>query len=228
MTDADFNPDDAGLLASRDLDGDLSGDERRRLGDALDASESLRADADAMRRVNELVHRWAAAPAELDWDAYAALIDARCRAGRDAQDRPELDGLLKRWARSDVAHDDEQFTTDVMRRVGAGTVPARKEKRNPWIYRLGVPLAAAAVLAFALIGGSWMNRDDGTQGIAPGVVAELPLGVTKVPTCIVRFVRESPSEAPELPGPEARRPSGVSFTAFGVATVGIVAAPPVP
>lgn len=222
MNETPFNPDDIDFLASRDADGDLTGEERRRLGDALDASESLRADADAMRKVSELVLRWAAVPIEIDWDAHAELIDARCRADDDAQDRPELDGLLKRWAR-DVAHDDQQFTADVMRRVGKTASIARTRSGRPWIIRLAVPLAAAAVLALALIGGPWMNRDAGSRELAPGFLTESPLGAAKVPTCIVRFAREPSDVAPEV-----RQPSGISFTAFGVATVGVGAAPAVP
>ncbi len=223
MNEAPFNPDDFGFLASRDLDGDLTGEERRRLGDALDASESLRADAVAMRKVSELVRRWAAAPVEIDWDAHAGLIDARCQADDDAQDRPELDRILKRWARDDVAHDDEQFTADVMQRVSKTASTARTRSGRPWIIHLAVPLAAAAVLALALIGGSWMNRDAGSPGIVPRVLTESPLDTAKVPTCIVRFARESLDVVPEV-----RQSRGISFTAFGVATVGVVAAPAVP
>ena len=223
MNEAPFNPDDISFLASRDLDGDLTGEERRRLGHMLDASESLRADVVAMRKVNELVRRWSAAPVEIDWDAHAKLIDVRCLADNDAQDRPELDGLLKRWAYDEVAFDDEQFTTEVMQRVSKTTSTARTRSGRPWMIRIAVPLAAAAALAFALIGGSWINRDAGSPDIAPRVLTESPLDAAKVPTCIVRFARESLDVVPEV-----RQSRGISFTAFGVATVGVVAVPPVP
>ena len=223
MNEAPFNPDDIDFLASRDLDGDLTAEERRRLGDALDASESLRAKADAMRRVSDLVRRWAAAPVEIDWDAHTELIDGRCQADDDAQDRPEVDGILKRWARDVVAHDDEQFTADVMRRIGQTASTARTRSGRPWMIRIAVPLAAAAVLAMALIGGSWINRDAGSRDVGRVVLTESPLGATKVPTCIVRFAREPLDVAPDV-----RQSRGISFTAFGVATVGVGAAPAVP
>ncbi len=223
MNEAPFNPDDIYFLASRDLDGDLTGKERRRLGDALDASESFRADADAMDKVGELVRRWAATPVEIDWDAHAKLVDARCQADDDAQDRPELDGILKRWARDAVAQDDEQFTADVMQRVSKTASTARTRSGRRWMIRLAVPLAAAAVLAMALIGGPWMNRDVESRELAPGFLAESPLDTTKMPTCIVRFARESLDMAPEV-----RQSRGISFTTFGLATVGVVAAAPAP
>lgn len=230
MKDAPYNPEDIDFLASRGLDGDLSQDEQRQLDRALDSSDSLRADAAAMRKVNELIRRWAATPVEIDWDTHAKLIHARCQSDDESHNQPELDGILKHWARNSAAFDDDRFTAAVMRRVTKSPSTARTHSGRPWIFRLAVPLAAAAVLAMAFIGGSWINRDAGSQDFVSGRRTESPeepvspLDTIKAPTCIVRFARESLIEAPELIQPEVRRSSGISFTAFGLATVGVTSA----
>ena len=226
MNDTRFNPDDLGFLVSLDIDGDLTGEEQKRLTERLDASESMRADADAMRKVGELVRRWAAGPVEIDWHAHAGLINARCLAGEDSQDRPELEDLLKRWARDGTVFEDELFTADVMRRVGRRAPIANPRPRRLWIIRFAAPLAAAAVLAFAFLGVSRINRNVESPDLVSDVRTQLPFDVSRVPVCIVTFARESPDASPAKPDVEPS--SGISFTAFGLATVGVVPTPPVP
>jgi len=52
MTADAYNPDDLAFLLSRGLDGDLSPDEQRRLGESLSQSESLRAEASKLEAVD--------------------------------------------------------------------------------------------------------------------------------------------------------------------------------
>lgn len=220
MNEQPINPDDPAFLLSRRLDGDLTDDERRRLDNSLRSSESLRADAESMRRMTDLLGRWADAPVELDWEAHAALINARCRSDDASQDQPELDGILRRWSRGGVAVDEDQFTSGVMQRVGRGTSGIEARSIHRWIFRIAAPLAAAAVLVFALVGGPGMPDRPGPGIVENPSVETAPPGLNEfqAPICIVRFARVTPNDSVDVVPRTVNRPRGISFTAIGIAT----------
>lgn len=157
MNDDAIKPDDPAFLASQNLDESLSCDDRKTLDRVLESSASLRADAAAMATVDELVKRWGAGEAELDWSSYAALVLARVEAGDQSSELEKVDELLGRWTGMDADWDEEAFTASVMARVC-------ESERRPIVRRLffpwGAPLAAAAVLALAIVGVPWGNAPD--------------------------------------------------------------------
>ena len=59
MTNEDYNPIDPEFLVSREIDGDLSNDERRLLEEALAGSEPLRTQRDKLLALNALMQKWA-------------------------------------------------------------------------------------------------------------------------------------------------------------------------
>lgn len=221
MNDESTNPKDPSFLLSRRLDGDLTDKERRQLDEALKSSESLRAEEASIKKLNALLRRWSSAPVELDWEAHAALINGRCEAADTSQDESDLDGILERWGRDGIDFDEKNFATDVMRRVGDGR-DVGTPSRNPWVFRIGVPLAAAAALAFALLGGPWMSGKPNPQ-IAENLPTKIaPVGVIPfdAPVCIVQFARAAPSGPVDVLPRGADRTSGISFTAIGIVTGG--------
>jgi hypothetical protein len=152
MTDCQYNPNDPEFLASRSLDEDLSESDRRRLSDALQASEDLRCEAEKLRAVDELVKRWGGEEVELDWNAHSELAVAKAMAEQDEETGGKLDDLLQRWGGKRVELDEEAFTQAVMARV-------RPQKSRPprrsLLFRLRTPLAAAAALAIAVTAAYW-------------------------------------------------------------------------
>jgi len=196
MSEKPYNPDDPGFLISRSLDQDLSDDERRRLDQVLAESESLRAEADRLRAVDRLIKRWGARPVELDWEPHAATVHARVAGGDEDKNLRKLDGLLKLWGERRVSMDGERFTEAVMARVGA---TRRRSSTYALIFRLAVPLAAAAAVAFALTATFRSGRsDDRVCHVAIGpqaTMVEPAFGPTEQPKPVISFRRSSDTAA---------------------------------
>lgn len=150
MTDRPHNPNDPAFLFSRSLDEELSDVDRQRLEEALASSEALRVETDGLSAVDRLVKRWGLSKAEMDWQNHAKLLSAE--AIGEAEGLGEIDSLLARWGSQEVALDWQRFTDAVMTDVGRLRHP---QPRRRLIYRLAVPLAAAAVIAIAVIGTLW-------------------------------------------------------------------------
>lgn len=142
--------DDLLFLVSRELDGDLSAAERDELEQALSESEALRVAAEQMGCVDRLVRRWGQNQPDVDAEAMSAQSVGRILA--DAPEADDIDRLLGRWGSSKVETDESRFTAAVMRQIQR-TAP-RKAVRT-WVLRLGIPLAAAAAVGFAMIGQLW-------------------------------------------------------------------------
>ena len=149
MSETSYNPNDSAFLASRSLDEQLSTSERQRLDDAMAASESLRAEAEEIRAIDRLVKRWGIGEVELDWATHGKLIEAKALSRPDDDRDCKLDELLERWAGVSARIDDEEFTAAVMARV-----PSRRHRvwRRSLVFRLSVPLAAAAAVALVVTG----------------------------------------------------------------------------
>lgn len=148
-----YNLDDPLFAVSRSLDEDLPEDERRKMEEALAASESLRAEAEALRATDRLVKRWASTPAELDWRRHAELIEAQA-TGEESKELEKVDHLLGRWGRTEPLLDEDAFAAAVMAKVRS---EGRRSMRSSLLFRLGAPLAAAAAVAIAITGSLWLR-----------------------------------------------------------------------
>ena len=152
MTTDDYNPTDPEFLVSREIDGDLSEDERRRLGEALAGSESLRAERDRLRTLDALVSKWAKRQANLDWETHGKLVGADLTGETDDGKLKKVDRLLDEWSRRTETVDSDAFATAVLARIA----PQRKRPMlRRMIFRVGVPAAAAALLAVAVTVRFW-------------------------------------------------------------------------
>jgi len=191
MSEIPYNPDDLAFLVSRSLDEELPEADRRRLDDALASSESLRGEAEQFRNLARLVQRWAAEGAELDWEHHHALISAQAAGEDDSEASRKLDGLLARWGASVVPLDEKKFTNAVMTRIDPRR--ARKIGRR-LVFRLGVPLAAAAMVALALTGRLWFGPPPASVSqVVFGKRAATTAGLTSaaaLAVAVVSFARE--------------------------------------
>ena len=230
MKEQPFHPDDLGFLISRGLDDDLSENERRRLAEALSASEPLRQEAESMRALHLLVRRWSATTVEIDWSSHAALIEARCAEDAEREARPAVDRILKRWAGSEVTFDEEQFTAGVMERLQRSAPRPKGRSRYHRLIRFGPALAAAAALALAFVGGpAFFSGSDALDPVSRVEFAR----PDNIPRAVVRFARGLPGDTPghsdqTAPATGGFGRGGISFTAFGVVTnpAGVGAAVP--
>ena len=216
MSETTFHPDDPLFRVSRGLDNDLSVSERRRLEATLAESEAMREQADELRAADRLIRRWAKSVVELDWEPHAELVRARLAPVGDDESR-EVDGLLARWARPVAIVDAETFTAGVLAKIQP---PKPQVQPPPWVYRWGVPLAAAAALGMALTATSWFTatgRPVTLVEVGPRVsMATRVASVSEEPRVVVSFVRTADASA---------TPSG-STTGISIAAIGASPLPP--
>ncbi len=153
MTADAYNSDDLAFLISRGLDGDLSPAERRRLDAALSQSESLRAEVSKFEAVDQLVERWGEKPVEVDWQYLATLTSASAGSADDER-LGKVDDLLRRWRNRNAGIEGIDLTTNVLARI-------RSERRRAtpyrFVFRLGIPLAAAAAIVLAVTLTTWFT-----------------------------------------------------------------------
>lgn len=150
MTTDSYNPRDAEFLLSRDLDGELSPDERRALQARVQQSPALGNESTGFGAVADLLRQWGTTAPDVDWDAHLALTMARLDDDAEAGDQA-LNSLLSRWAANAPAHDDSRFTQLILSQIrGKLRQPAYRR-----ILRWSAPLAAAAALAFVVTAVYW-------------------------------------------------------------------------
>jgi len=209
MSETPYNPNDPAFLLSRSLDDELTDDERRRLDEALASSPSLQAEAEKLRALDRLIKHWGAQQAALDLDHHAALIIAQTAGDDDADKLKKVDQLIERWASKNVLFDADRFTAVVMDRVAQ---ELDREMRRGWIFRLGAPLAAAAAVVFAVIGGAWWgSKPEAVCRVEFGprvAMVTAPTDMTVTPSAMVSFGR-APVE------PFAETSTGISFGTVG-------------
>lgn len=204
MNEQDYNEDDLAFLASRSLDETLSAPEKERLEAALADSESLRRDAEQLEAIRRVMARWGERPVEIDWDQQATLIVAQA-AGDDDAMLDRVDELVGRWGEDLGPSVPRGFAEDVVQRL-AGT--DRRPARMAVIFRLGVPLAAAAAIALAFVGPAWFTESATSLSVVHfrgGVVAVQPTARS-----VVSFGR-----APAPGGAARSQPAGVTFSMVG-------------
>ncbi len=150
MSASNLNPNDPAFLASRALDESLPVSAKAGLDQALDASEDLRTLAKQMEAVDRLVKNWGRRSPDIDWAFHEKLIKARVEAIGEDDRLDGVDDLIAKWA-SPPPIDEHRFESAVMNRI-------RRERpaiRRRILFRIGVPLAAAATVAIVATGMLW-------------------------------------------------------------------------
>ena len=147
MNEEPYQADDPSFLLSRALDEELTEAQRRRLEEALADSPALRLEASTLRSVDRLLKGWAGQRIKIDEAAFEAGVLARVADEAHGEALGKVDNLLKRWSRHRPVVDEEAFVQAVLGQIGP-TVRVTPWRRR--ILRLGLPLAAAAVVAIAV------------------------------------------------------------------------------
>jgi len=147
-----YNPNDPGFLLSRRIDRDLSPDDGERLEACLRASPQLRRNAEQLEAVSRLVARWAQRRADIDADVLAKLTHAQTASHAADADLARVDRLLHRWGADPGTADEVDLTARVLDQIRSRRLAAPVRRL---VFRLGVPLAAAAAVAIAVVGTMW-------------------------------------------------------------------------
>lgn len=154
MTATPYNPDDPLFLESRSLDGDLSDQEREALERTLKASPELRAEALKLAAVDRLVRDWGKARPDLDWSSFTESVNACLLTEAESAAIARVDQLVARWAASTPDLDADAFTENVLRRLENKSSKSQSNRLRP-VLRIGMPLAAAAVIVLAVMNDLW-------------------------------------------------------------------------
>ena len=150
MSDSNYNPNDPAFLASRALDESLPAGAKARLDEALDASEDVRSLGKQMEAVDRLVKKWGWRSSDIDWAWHEKLIKARVEAIGDEDRLDGVDDLIAKWAPPPPI-DEHRFESAVMNRIRR----ERPATRRRILFRIGLPLAAAAAIAIVATGMLW-------------------------------------------------------------------------
>ncbi len=150
MSASNINPNDPAFLASRALDESLPAGVKARLDEALDASEDVRSLRKQMEAVDRLLKKWGRQSPDIDWACHEKLIKARVEAIGEDDRLDGVDDLIAKWA-SPPPIDEHRFESAVMNRIRL----ERPAYRQRVLFRIGVPLAAAAAIAIVATGMLW-------------------------------------------------------------------------
>lgn len=202
MSELPFNPNDPLFLASRSLDERLTDDERRKLAKWLREDVEAARELEELRGADRLVQRWGRSFTDLTSDDVVDFVVAGISKETQVGEEGNLDQLLERFGLAKPEIHWSAFHHGV---VGKIKKTSRQKNIYRWTYRISVPLAAAAVLAFAVL----VNRDVTTgrkSGIEVAVVnptvergpASLKESVDEPVTSVVAFVRTRDEVAPTL------------------------------
>lgn len=190
------NPNDPLFLASRAIDGDLSTEEKQILDCALKQSPELRAEVSKLQATQGLVAQWGDAQAAIDWDAFGDSVAKLAMTESESSEVDRVDQLVARWASSTPDIELDGFADGVMAEL------ATKKRSSPlrYVIRLGMPLAAAAAIALAVIPGFWKQPVSGTHSqevirvnIGPSQFAAMT-GTKPVERSVVAFARDEAVE----------------------------------
>jgi len=213
MNDDTYNPADLLFLASRALDETLADEEQRRLDTALRESPPFAAEVAKLRSVSGLVSRWSKCSPEIDWETHADLIHADVSGENDPDNLAAVDSALSAWGKQQIEMDEDAFATAVMSRIAPVRV---KRSVSRMIFRLGTPLAAAAVIALAVLLRSLPIAPQAVSfvSIGPRVGMQVPAGDPNAPArTIVSFARVETSHSPREGGGAA-----FGFLSIGAST----------
>ncbi|MHC5110995.1 MAG: hypothetical protein ACYTHJ_14080 [Planctomycetota bacterium] len=140
------DPDNLLYLYSMGLDEELNKKDQARLDDALKADESLNKDADALAAVDRWMRQVATERQEVDSSTFVNLVNATLEDD-DSESLACIDRLVSAWGSEKVEVDPIEFRDGVLARLDG----VRHVRKRSLVFRLAVPLAAAAALAFAII-----------------------------------------------------------------------------
>ncbi len=147
MNEEPYQTDDPSFLLSRALDEELTEAQRHRLEEALAASPALQLEARTFRSVDQLLKRWAGRRIKIDETAFEAGVLARVADEAHGEALGKVDSLLEQWGRHRPVVDEKDFVQAVLDQVRPTGRVAPWRRR---ILRVGLPLAAAAVVAIAV------------------------------------------------------------------------------
>ena len=150
MSDSNDKPNDPAFLASRALDESLPAAAKAILDEALDVSEDLRSLGKQLEAVDRLVKNWGRRSSDIDWAFHEKLIRARVEAIGEEDRLDGVDDLIARWAPPPPI-DERRFESAVMSRIRR----ERLANRRRILFRIGVPIAAAAAIAIVATGMLW-------------------------------------------------------------------------
>jgi len=170
MSDSEYNPHDPLFLLSQSIDGELTPAQRQELDSALAASAELRAEAEQLRTLCDLIQMWGTQDHGLDTENLGDEVTAHLSEVEEAEsaELAGIDDLLRRWSEAAPEVDWERFHGAVMERIA----PARRAVPI-WgrVLRLGTPLAAAAAIALAYLG--YLRPWDTEVPRTPAVVVQV-------------------------------------------------------
>ncbi len=202
MNTEPYNANDLSFLLSRSLDDDLSPDERR-LEEALRESPQLQREWQQLQSIDRLVCRWGQRGYEADAEAFAGLTIAEVGGAAGDSDFAQVDSLLRRWG-AGVPTGDRDLVDNVLRAIGG---KRRKLATRSLVFRLGVPLAAAAAIALAVVA-PWFQMPPTSTYVAWGPQVSVPASVR--PQLEVYF-----EQSPEVPVED------MAEATFGYMTIGV-------
>jgi hypothetical protein len=196
VSEAKFNPDDPLFRVSRAIDDDLPEGDRRGLHDVLEASPNLRTEAADLRKVDELVRRWAASEVDMDWERFTESVLAMSVSDAEAAQLEQVDALVRRWGEARPQLDWTAFTGDVLAEIDSRR--QRDASSIRLLLQIGLPLAAAAAVVFAVMTFSPDRATVPINGTRPLAGAAPP-----------------PDSFAPMMMPEAARPTRIASIAIG-------------
>ncbi len=149
MSDDLYNPTDPLFLLSRSLDEPLTDEDRLRLNEFMQSGAASRVDAQRFLSLNRLLRDWKSQNSILFDRELPDRVLAAIRANPMVENRDDsLEDLLSQWRKESPAIDWVRFQSDVMCEIRR---EERFSKSRRLVFRMGVPLAAAAAIAFAFL-----------------------------------------------------------------------------
>ena len=226
MTNAPSEREELELLASRQVDQDLSAEERSRLENGLAREPALRETLRGFQSLGTLLRRWSERRVPEVREEFCKEVLATIEASGASDEDEEVGALLSRWGAKTVSFDAERYTASVIERlrpVVRGRTETQTAERRPrsvprtLVFRLRVPLAAAASIALAFTAYLTVvarSRTVCDVRIASAIEAlEGPQGGTRVAS--VSFRRDDPA----VTGKADSR-GGPSFLAISAGSTG--------
>jgi len=143
-------------LLSERRDGPLSREDHAAVEQAIARDADAARSARAYERLSRLLSNWRVPPETIDWDANARQIATRANEDSlDQRSQAATDRLVQQWAKPMPHVDWEALSSRISSAVRSEANGHRHANGRPmrrWRILAAVPLATAAVVAFALLG----------------------------------------------------------------------------
>jgi hypothetical protein len=155
VSENQYNPNDPAFLMSRSIDEPLDEQEKQRLADAINHAVDLREELEAFRGVDRVVKQWGGKHVAVGADRFVNNVLTRLADETDQAD-DEVDRILTQWGQYAPEVNEQLFVEAVLTRAKAKRLGLGL---RPLVFRIGLPLAAAAAIALAVTAGLWFDRD---------------------------------------------------------------------